>query len=381
MTHFIRHDDALDWLPKIPSNTFDACVTDPPYEIGILGHGWDKTGIAYRTDLWGEVLRVLKPGARLLAFGYPTRFHRMVTAIEDAGFRIDDQLVWLKGGANMMKGGWVSPAIDKHLGLERRVVGTRTLSGTAAIPTSERGGTHSVGVSGAGRSKEVDVTANASQEAKSWAGWSWQLKPSHEPICLARKPFKGSAVSNLLRYGTGALNVMGAGVKRGPGRVAVAPNILLDSESSESLSEMSGVTKCASNKNPTKQSGKAFHGNGKPQVWAAEALNMGDEGTAARYFPQFNYVRKANRSEKQLQDGTRVPSTLPSVKPEPLMEWLITLVGPPGGKILDPFSGSGSTIAAAGERWRVFGIEKVEEHYDYAMARTGAEPWNEGDEE
>jgi DNA modification methylase len=364
--------DALVFLRGVPDNTFDSCVTDPPYEIFLLGNDWDRTGIAFSVEFWSEVLRVLKPGARLVAFGAPRKYHRLVCAIEDAGFDIDDLYVWLKGGANMPKGGWCSPAIDKHLGrsADREVIGERTLSGTAALSIAERGGTHSIGVSGAGRSKVVPITAAASDEAKRWEGWAWLLKGCHEPICFARKPSDGSGVASLLKWGTGALNVTACAIPRGPGNQSWPPNVALDDEAAEALSAISGETKCASNTNPTKQAGRAFHGNGKPRVWAAEALNKGDTGTAERYFPKFNYVRKANKTEKG--DGCPVAS----VKPEPLIEWLLKLVTPPGGKALEPFAGSGTALVC-GPRVgvNVYGIELKPEHHAFALARSGAEEW------
>ncbi len=373
---YLAHADSMEWLETLPENHFDWCVTDPTYEIGILNQGWDKTGIAHNPELWRRVLRVLKPGARLIAFAAPRTYHRLVCAVEDAGFRIDDQLVWLKGGANMPKGGWCSPAIDKHLGQKREVIGTRVLSGTAALSIKERGGTHSVGVDSRGAKKEVDITASASDEAKAWEGWAWNLKPTDEPIVLARKPPEGSAVASLLKWGTGALNIATTAVPRGPGNCSWPPNVLLDDEAAEVLGAQSGETKCASNTKPTNQAGRAFHGSGKPQVWAAEALNKGDSGTAERYFPKFNYTRKANKTEKVLPNGETCPKTLVSLKPEPLMRWLVGMVGRPGHKGLDIFAGSGSTLVAAAELGiECYGIELDEGHYRFAMKRTGAKPW------
>jgi site-specific DNA-methyltransferase (adenine-specific) len=365
----------MEFLRGIPSDTFDAGVTDGPYEIGVLGNKWDKTGIAYRVDFWREYLRVLKPGARLLSFSYPRTYHRMACAIEDAGFQIDDLFVWLKGGANMPKGGWVSPAIDKHLGRERVVVGERTLSGTAALTIKERGGTHSVGVDSRGAKRVVPVTESASDEAKNWDGWAWNLKGSMEPICFARKPPEGSAVASLLTWGTGALNVTACAIPAGQGTTRWPPNVALDNSAAVQLSLLSGETKCGANKNPSTSSG-AFHGTGKRKDWTAEMLNKGDSGTAERYFPKFTWCRKANALEKVLSDGATVPASQVSVKPNPLMEYLVRLVCPLGGAVLDPFAGSGSTLmAGAAVGVDVYGIELDVAHYEFAMKRTGALEW------
>lgn len=373
---FLAHADSLEFLRSVPDNFFDSSVTDTPYEIGILGQDWDRTGITYKVELWREVKRVMKPGGRLLAFHSARRYHRMVCAIEDAGFQIDDMYPWLKGGANMPKGGWVSPAIDKHLKAEREIIGERTFTGTAALSIKQRGGTHSVGVSSKGAKATKPVTANASDEAKRWAGWAWNLKPGHEPICFARKPSDGSAVASLLKWGTGALNVTGCALPAGNGTTRFPPNVALDEVTAYALSLQSGETKCGANKSASSSAG-AFHGGGKRVEWSAEQLNKGDSGTAARYFPQFVWCRKANDCEKVLADGTVVPETQVSVKAEPLMQYLITLVTPPGGKCLDLFAGSGSTLAAGAKLgFEMYGIEKKREHYEFALKNTGAQLWH-----
>ncbi|MDX1527030.1 MAG: DNA methyltransferase [Gammaproteobacteria bacterium] len=372
---YLAHSDCMNWLPQLPANHFDWCVTDPTYEIGILGNDWDKTGIAHRPDVWREVLRVLKPGARLIAFAAGRRYHRMACAIEDAGFQIDDLYVWLKGGANTMKGGWCAPAIDKHLGREREVIGERTLSGTAALSIQERGGTHSVGVDARGAKKVIPVTASASDEAKHWEGWAWQTRGYHEPICFARKPPEKSAVHSLVKYGCGALNVTACAVPRGPTTTSLPPNIALDAEAAADVSTQSGTTKCGANKASTSSDG-AFHGGGKRVNWSVEQVNKGDFGTAERYFPKFNYVRKANKTEKVLDDGTLAPKSLASIKPDPLMRWLVQLVGRPGHRGLDIFAGSGSTLVAASALGiESYGIELHPDHYAFAMRRSGAETW------
>jgi site-specific DNA-methyltransferase (adenine-specific) len=149
--------DCAEGLKLIDDNSIDAVVTDPPYEIGFMGKSWDKTGIAYNVSMWKEVLRALKPGGHILSFGGARTYHRMACAIEDAGFEIRDQIMWVFG-QGFPKSLSVGKSIDKMKGAEREVIGGNPL------------------------------TSPATMEAKQWEGWGTCLKPSHEPISLARKP-------------------------------------------------------------------------------------------------------------------------------------------------------------------------------------------------
>lgn len=368
-------------LRTFEENSMDSGCTDPPYEIGILGESWDRTGIAFDPDVWSEVHRVLKPGAYLTAFCAPRTYHRLACAIEDAGFIIRDVIVWLKGGANMPKGGRPGPAIDKMLGKERPIIGSRVLSGTAALSTKERGGTHSVGVDSRGAKKEVAITAPGSPEAEQWSSWGYNLKPGQELICLAQKPFPGSAAANLLRWGTGALNVDACGapgygreVQQWPPNVIVThhpkctPDACHRDCPSRLIGEQSGPCKSAGNKRPTTGKG-AIHGAIKrAREWTPEEVSKGDDGTAARFFPTFYYTKKAANYEKTV--GGRVVCPVKTVKPWKVIEYLVKLTTRQGGRTVDPFMGSGTCGISCGMLGNTFfGIEQKPNHFVCALRR------------
>jgi len=215
MLNTIIQGDAHEVLKGIPADYFDSCVTDPPYELGFMGKAWDSSGVAYSVDLWREVLRVLKPGAHLLSFGSSRTHHRLFCAIEDAGFEIRDTVCWLYG-SGFPKSLDISKAIDKAAGAERekiryspRPASSGTMAGSSDtrpwIEKSREAGYH-----------EVAGDVPATDAARQWQGWGTALKPAHEPICVARKPFKGTVASNVLQHGTGGLNIDGGRVEAEP---------------------------------------------------------------------------------------------------------------------------------------------------------------------
>lgn len=209
--------DCREKLTELPDATVDSVVTDPPYEIGFMGKHWDNSGIAYDVEMWREVLRVLKPGGHLLAFGGTRTYHRMACAIEDAGFEIRDQMQWLYG-SGFPKSLDVSKAIDKAAGAERDVVGFYQYPTDHPRPNKdmqrwaqrldEANARSTVKISpGAGNKI---VTAPATHGHRAWQGWGTALKPANEPICVARKPLSESTVAkNVLKHGTGAINIDG----------------------------------------------------------------------------------------------------------------------------------------------------------------------------
>ena len=209
MTYTIHAGSNLDILPTLPDNSVDAIVTDPPYELGFMGKKWDNSGIAYSVELWTECLRVLKPGGHLLAFSGSRTYHRMVVAIEDSGFEVRDMISWISN-KTFPKSLDVSKAIDKAAGAERKVIGSRPLTGTGR---TMRSGFHQPDGSGAGETikQEVfEITAPSTPEAQKWQGWGTGLKPTVEPIVMARKPLIGTVAANVLEHGTGALNIDGS---------------------------------------------------------------------------------------------------------------------------------------------------------------------------
>lgn len=179
----IHHGDLFTVLPTLEAESIDACVTDPPYELGFMGRQWDRSGVAFQVGTWREVYRVLKPGAHLVAFGGTRTFHRMTVAIEDAGFEIRDCLSWLYG-SGFPKSLDVSKAIDGAAGAERKVVASDPQAGRRNKTTSKFSSVYG----------DIDdaiscpVTAPATDAAKQWQGWGTALKPAFEPVILARKP-------------------------------------------------------------------------------------------------------------------------------------------------------------------------------------------------
>lgn len=409
----VFHGSNLEVLPYLEDNSIDAIVTDPPYELGFMGKSWDSSGIAYSVELWTECMRVLKPGGHLLAFGGSRTWHRLAVAIEDAGFEMRDSIAWLYG-SGFPKSMDISKQIDKAAGAEREVIGKSNRHGGGIMDG------HSFQVSPI----IPDITAPATAEAKQWQGWGTALKPAFEPIVVARKPLEEKTVAaNVLKYGTGGLNIDGsriatdevitnhsrsaeAAVSKGKFGDSVAQethqtdgqklgrwpaNIILDPYTAELLDEQSGISKSVSAMMPVPdiRSGKYGSDYGNREFDSVRGFN--DSGGASRFF----YVAKASKKDRNegLDDleaqqsvggGGGVGDYLdnvnsasgkfgsekapaknfhPTVKPTSLMEYLIKLVTPPNGTVLDPFTGSGSTgKAALLNGFKFIGIELTEEY-------------------
>jgi DNA modification methylase len=397
----IFHGDCRDAMQSMDACSIDSIVCDPPYGLTFMGKAWDR-GVP-GVEFWEHALRVAKPGAHLVAFGGTRMFHRLMCGIEDAGWELRDTMQWMYGGG-FPKSHNVSKAIDKEAGAERTVIRTNTN----------------------GSGKVFDVTAPATDAAKQWDGWGTALKPAWEPIVLARKPFDGTVAQNVQIYGTGALNIAACRLstdftsvrdgeaskasrytERGSTNFAATPgprggdplgrwpaNVLLDEEAAELLDRQTG----------TLESGEpsGMKAGGQKNAFGVYAggvpvTGFGDSGGASRFY----YCAKASQAERNA--GTsRLPqhtvgryaqdkwsrenmgnkcapsaNTHPTVKPIALMQWLVRLVTPPNGLILDPFMGSGSTgVAALSEGFRFIGIEKDTEHgyCDIALARMKAAP-------
>lgn len=380
--------NCLDVLVRLDECSIDSVVTDPPYHltsivkrfggedrkaweaingnhgggaspyqrtsVGFMGKVWDGGDVAFRPETWRAVYRVLKPGAHLLAFGGTRTYHRMAVAIEDAGFDVRDMVSWLYG-SGFPKSHDVSKGIDRAAGAEREVIGQTD------------GGLHRGSGSTVGSfTGQHAITAPATDLAREWAGWGTALKPALEPICMARKPLsEGTVAANVLRWGTGAINVDGCRVPTDE-QIEATRNVALGSSSG-------GIYGTA-----TTPGVYAQHNNGR---WPANVVHDGSEEVAAAFPPQtgaggqvqnqsphesnsrgrfnglsqdfpyygdsgsaarFFYTAKADADD-------RLGSRHPTVKPVDLMQYLVRLVTPKGGTVLDPFAGTGTTGEAA---WR-----------------------------
>jgi len=372
------HGDSLDKLKDIPDNSIDSCVTDPPYGLSFMGKKWDYD--VPSIELWKEVFRVLKPGAHLLSFGGTRTYHRMVVNIEDAGFEIRDQLQWLYG-SGFPKSYNISKGIDKKFGAEREVISETTKSGNI------KGGAMHAGRPNKGIKTVCQNSIPSTNQAKQWDGFGTALKPSNEPIVLARKPLsEKTVVNNVLKWGTGGLNIDGCrigtedtrNIKKGGGgqtfhgqiekpRISGSScgrwpaNTLFDYAASQMLDEQSGLLKNGGQNYTTK--GKSIFGTEKDLAITKYA---GSSGGASRFF----YCAKSSKSERNagLENET---NGHPTVKPIKLMEYLVRLITPPKGIVLDPFMGSGTTgIASKKESFKFIGIELNLEYLEIARKRV-----------
>jgi site-specific DNA-methyltransferase (adenine-specific) len=361
----------------------DAIITDPPYGLEFMGKQWD--GKVPGPEYWREALRVAKPGAYLLAFGGTRTAHRLACAIEDAGWEIRDCLSWLYG-SGFPKSHDVSKAIDREAGAERSEV----LRAGVKSGCSPDANTYASGLNVGFQQREL--LAPATPAAAQWNGWGTALKPAWEPIYLARKPLVGTVASNVLVYGCGGLNVDGCriGTSETLGRFNHArtegtsyvvqredklidnsgglgrwpANLCLDESAAAMLDEQSGTSKSTDR---VRNNG-AFKSFAKGAETARPSYGFSDSGGASRFF----YVAKASRAEREAGlngNGARA-NTHPTVKPIALMRWLVRLVTPPNGIVLDPFNGSGTTgIAAIQEGMRYLGIEISPDYAQLAERR------------
>jgi hypothetical protein len=418
MSSVLMLGDCRDRLKELPDNSIDSIVTDPPYELGFMGKSWDASGVAYDVTVWQECLRVLKPGGHLLSFGGSRTYHRMACAIEDAGFQIRDQIMWVYG-SGFPKSLNISKAIDKAAGAEREVVGYQKLGGNAAQSTKEKGGTYASNTDSIGVAAiNVPITAPATAEAEVWDGWGTALKPAHEPIVMARKPLDGTVANNVLTHGVGGINIDGSRVGEGTGESKTVQYPDIRGNNYNNASGTVEYTVTSQGRFPAN-----FIHDGSDEVLQlfpdskggaypakrGQAVNtdfasgqeteggfraMGDSGSAARFF----YCAKASKKDRNEgldhlpevmitgrdvgQDAMAVPhktrSNLsanyhPTVKPTDLMRYLCRLITPPNGTVLDPFTGSGSTgKAAVLEGFSFIGIEQSAEYIEIAKARIRA---------
>lgn len=397
------NNDCIEAMKAMPDNFIDAIVTDPPYELGFMGKSWDSTGIAFNVEVWQEALRVLKPGGHLIAFSGSRTYHRMAVAIEDAGFEIRDQIMWVYG-SGFPKSLNIAKALDKsegllqHEGKNMRNVAADT---TALTPTI--------------KASEYVPPAPKGDAAKQWQGWGTALKPAHEPMVLARKPLIGTVAANVLEWGVGGLNIDETRVGTGGGTKLSVENNDKDlyapgtakltrgyGEPVEGLGrwpanfihdgsdEVVALFPDTASGKPSgkKNMGNGYHGN----FGSIEVTGFGDSGSAARFF-YCAKTSKRDRNEgldgsyaKQMDESRKAGSKRgnnprnrganervnhhPTVKPTSLMQYLVRLVTPAGGTVLDPFMGSGSTgKACAYEGFNFIGIDQSAEYVEIARAR------------
>ena len=322
------NNDCIEAMKEMWDDSVDSIVTDPPYELGFMGKSWDSTGIAFSTEVWEEALRVLKPGGHLIAFSGSRTYHRMAVAIEDAGFEIRDQIMWVYG-TGFPKSMDISKALDKQEGIWR---------GRAGAPL-EDDDKRSFGQHYERNPKEPPFT----DAAKEWEGWGTALKPAHEPMVLARKPVVGTIANNVLAYGVGGLNIDGSRIGE-EGRFPA--NFIHDGLGTE----WAKFFYCAKTSKRDRNEGL----DGFEEVRDHDGRAEGKVGG--------NNPRNRTNAAKLNHH--------PTVKPTSLMQYLVRLVTPQGGTVLDPFMGSGSTgKACAYEGFDFIGIDQSTEYAEIARAR------------
>ena len=397
------NSDNIEALKELEDNTIDSVVTDPPYGLSFMSKKWDYD--VPSKELWKQVFRVLKPGGHLLSFGGSRTYHRLAVGIEDAGFEIRDQIMWVYG-SGFPKSLNIGKAVDKLQGNKREVVGTEEID-----IGMQSGSMHS------GRRTEV-VTRDKTKGNSPYEGWGTALKPAHEPIVMARKPLSEKTVAkNVLKYGTGGINIDDSRVGNEERTVPIHSDDKKDDttifglhptiqhervattegrfpanfihDGSDEVVDMFPDTKSQGHWSKTKTTGFGKFGNGKSEYQGVGKKDKG-QGSASRFF----YCAKASKSERNAgldgfeeknvsHDGRNVfienpyqrheniqKNHHPTVKPVALMKYLCRLITPKNGVVLDPFMGSGTTgIACKLEGFNFVGIEIDKEYFEIAEAR------------
>ena len=410
--NFIYNGDNIQVLKTLPDNSVDSVVTDPPYGLKFMGKKWDYD--VPSVELWNECYRVLKPGGYLLSFGSSRTYHRMAVKVEDAGFEIRDQIMWVYG-SGFPKSHNIGKAVDKINGTQREVIGKN--------PNHRKSSAlYELGFQGGMGNGHITKGFNE------WEGFGTALKPAHEPIVMARKPFKGSVAKNVLKWTTGGINIDDCRIefeetknpatnplyrqendykmpKKGEESNGVVSftssknkisslgrfpaNIIFDDEAGEILDEQSGITS-QGHWSKTKTTGFGKFGNGKT-IYNGIGKKDKLKGGASRFF----YCPKPSKKEKEEgltsepiqikgrddgQDNRNVPQKLrktnrknthTTVKPLKLMQYLIRLVTPKGGVTIDPYFGSGSSGKSTIREgnYKFLGIEKEKEYFNIAVER------------
>lgn len=414
----LYNGNMLDMLEVIKSNSIDSIVCDPPYELNFMNKGWDNSGIAFQKEAWEKCYKALKPGGYLLAFGGSRTFHRIACAIEDAGFEIRDTIMWLYG-SGFPKSMNIGLAIDKKNGVESIDTG---ITSPNARPNCDKSNTlYESGTVG----KEFTIKKAQNE----WKGWGTSLKPSYEPIIVARKPIENSVVENVLKYGVGGINIDECRVSTNEkietgrnGRTTKSmfskselkncereyqengrfpANTILTYDETDENEVCGGMPNSIShfsepNNEKSNYESRADFLSGKAHK---SGMHYEDEGSASRYF----YCAKASKKDRDdgmiefeektagqrtnRKDGSAginayagatgmAKNIHPTVKPIELMQYLVRLVSPKGATILDCFMGSGSTGKAVmfenrerNANYKFIGIELTEEYLPICKAR------------
>lgn len=421
--------DCLDKLKELEDNSIDSIVTDPPYGLSFMGKDWDKVKATKETQSqvvkglgagmkmttladniefekwvteWSmECMRVLKPGGYMLAFGGSRMYHRLASGVENAGFEIRDQLMWVYG-SGFPKSRDIGKDIEKiKVGGIKNLKQIGTKQGIK-VETGTQGFSYNkeyvAGISMGGKQISGDIPVY--EITNEWGGWGTALKPAHEPIVMARKPLSEKTVgNNVLEWGTGGINIddsrieysaddhvmkyegysngeykskyeNGTSYKHGT-QVQINPegrfpaNVIFDEEAGKILDEQSGISKSTGGRIEKKTGWGEFGGGGQKEIIEGQP-GFGDVGGASRFF----YCPKTSKSERN--EGT--DNIHPTVKPIDLMLYLIRLVTPKGGVVLDPFMGSGSTgKGAVRGGFDFIGIERDGEYFQIAEGRINYE--------
>ena len=374
--------DSLEVLKDFEDNYFDSVVTDPPYGLAFMGKKWDYD--VPQVELWKEVYRVLKSGGHLLSFAGSRTYHRMAVNIEDAGFEIRDMLGWLYG-SGFPKSHNIGKAVDKLQGNEREHLGKKIKkAGDITGGNFKKGGNY--------KDKEIDITKGNSE----WEGWGTALKPAHEPIVMARKPFNTSVAENVLTHGTGGINIDECRVGTETMKFQKASslgnkktmeggkanqdytkedtqgrfpaNIIHDGseEVLEVFEESSRFFYCA-------KASKAERNMGLDELSTKQTTGGG--GLTAPKDNDGNYIVSGSKGTAGKYGSAKAPQKNyhPTVKPIKLMEYLVRLVTIKEGIVLEPFAGSGTTLIACKQQgFNYIGIEREQEYCDIAEARLKA---------
>lgn len=402
----IINGNSAEMLKNYPDNYFDSVVTDPPYGINFLGKSWDSN--VGEEEVYRECLRVLKPGGHLLAFSAARTYHHLAMTVERVGFEIRDQIMWIYG-SGFPKSQDVGRQIDKSLGFKGKQGPLKRGAERMIAAQDENGDTRSTD-GWTGKNLRPYITLPESEEAKRWSGWGNALKPAHEPIVVAQKPMKTALYKNVQEWGTGAFNIDRCRVGDDSTQGRFPANVIHDGSDEvvdmfpNSADRFFYTAKVSRNERhvglelpePIKFNNPANvrdHPDWDPSI-GTNAHRLAQKIRAKQEAARFCYTAKVSRNERNVgcenieplnisHDGrdkhienpyqrhdSVASNNHPTVKPVALMRYLVKLVTPPRGRVLDPFNGSGSTGMAAVELGHEYlGIEMDPRYCEISRSR------------